>query len=69
MLDKLFYFIISFAKTNKQTERKLAGTPQRLWPITAGPDAKKIIIKKQEILKNTAIQDQRLLGASSMMMN
>ena len=23
-------------KTNKQTERMLAGTPQQLWPITAG---------------------------------
>ena len=23
-------------KTNKQTERTLAGTPQQLWPITAG---------------------------------
>ena len=37
----LFYFI-SFAKkqTNKQTERALVGTPQQLWPITAGPDTK-----------------------------
>ena len=23
-------------QTNKQTERTLAGTPQQLWPITAG---------------------------------
>ena len=28
-------------KTNKQTERTLAGTPQQLWPITAGPDTNK----------------------------
>ena len=37
----LFYFI-SFAKkqTNKETERALVGTPQQLWPITAGPDTK-----------------------------
>ena len=34
------YFSISFAKknTNKQTERTLTGTPQQLWPITAGSD-------------------------------
>ena len=40
------YYFISFAKkTNKQTnkqnkqiERTLTGTPQQLWPITAGPD-------------------------------
>ena len=25
-------------QTNKQTERTLAGTPQQLWPITAGPE-------------------------------
>ena len=35
-------FFISFAKTNKQTnrqtERTLAGTQQQLWPITAGPE-------------------------------
>ena len=36
-----FFIIISFAKkkrTDKQTERKLAGTPQQLWPTTAGPE-------------------------------
>ena len=39
------FLIISFAKKktkqtikNKQTERTLAGTPQQLWSITAGPD-------------------------------
>ena len=33
-------------QTNRQTERTLAGTPQQLRPITAGPDTnfKKIII-------------------------
>ena len=48
------YYFVSFAKkyTNKQTERTLTGTPQLLWPITAGQDT---CIKKQEILKNTAI--------------
>ena len=49
----LFYFS-RFAKkikqTNKQKERKLAGTPQQLWPITAGPDTN-LKKKKQEILK------------------
>ena len=48
------YYFVSFAKkyTNKQTERTLTGTPQLMWPITAGQDT---CIKKQEILKNTAI--------------
>ena len=41
------YFIFIFillaspkkkTQTNRQTERTLAGTPQQLWPITAGPD-------------------------------
>ena len=47
-LNILFYFI-SFAqkknlkKTKEQTERTLAGTPQQLWPITAGPDTNKKI--------------------------
>ena len=33
-----FFYFISFAqkKKNKQTEKTLAGTPQQLWPITAG---------------------------------
>ena len=48
------YFIFIFillaspikTKTNRQTERTLAGTLQQLWPITAGPytNLKKIII-------------------------
>ena len=38
----LFYFILlASPKTNKQTnrqiERTLTGTPQQLWPVTAGP--------------------------------
>ena len=28
-------------QTNKQTERTLAGTPQQLWPITAGLSGRK----------------------------
>ena len=60
----LFYFlflIISFAKkqtnkqTNKQKERWQGHRPQQLWPITAGPDTNK---KRQEVLKNTAIQEK-----------
>ena len=37
--ELLYFYFISFAKkkTNKQTERTLAGTPQQLWPITVGP--------------------------------
>ena len=38
------FFFISLAKkkqTDRQTERTLAGTPQQLWPITAGPDTNK----------------------------
>ena len=37
----LFYFISLASpkkQTNRQTERTLAGTPQQLWPITAGPE-------------------------------
>ena len=61
----LFYFILLAApkrKTNKQTEITLAGTPQQLWPITASPDTNK---KKQEILKNTAIQEKLQLHTTS----
>ena len=40
----LFYLFILLAsprkKTNKQ-KKTLAGTPQQLWPITAGPDTNK----------------------------
>ena len=32
----------------------MAGTPQQLWPITGA----RILIKKQKILKNTAIQEK-----------
>ena len=33
-----YFYFISFTpkKTNKQIERMLAGTPEQLWPITAG---------------------------------
>ena len=41
ILFLFLFFFTSFAKKNKQTkrqtERTLAGTPQQLWPITAGP--------------------------------
>ena len=50
-------------KKNKQTERTLAGTPQQLWPITAGPDTN--LKKGQEILKNTAIQEKLQLHTTS----
>ena len=48
MLPLVLFYFISFAKkqTNRQTERTLAGTPQQLWPITAGPDTKKNKNKK-----------------------
>ena len=50
-----FSFFISFAKkkTNKQTERTLGGTPQQLWPITAGPDTNKKKIKTRNIKKHS----------------
>ena len=40
-LDYFLFYFITFAikQTNKQTERTLAGKPQQLWPITAGPDS------------------------------
>ena len=58
-----FYFFILLAspkKTNKQTERTLAGTPQQLLPITAGPDTKKKTrnIKKQRYQKNYSFIQQ-----------
>ena len=62
----LFYFI-SFAKkqTNKQTERALAGTPQQLWPITAGPGTKKKLktrnIKKHSDTRKTTATYNKLL--------
>ena len=59
----LFYFI-SFAKkktnkqTSKQTERTLTGTPQQLWPITAGPDTNK---KNNSKKINTAIHSNTIV--------
>ena len=35
------FFVLLAAPKKKQTERTLAGTPQQLWPITAGPDTNK----------------------------
>ena len=52
----ILFYLISFAKKHKQTERALRGTPQQLWPITAGADTKKKL--KQEILKSTTIQEK-----------
>ena len=49
-------------KQNKQTEGTLTGTPQQLWPITAGPDTNH---ERQEILKNTAIQEKLQLYTTS----
>ena len=48
-ISGIFYFFLlaspkkknTSKQTNKQTERTLAGTPQQLWPITAGPDTNK----------------------------
>ena len=52
LLVNLFYFISLTSPKNKQ--RTLAGTPQQLWPITAGPDTnEKMKTRKQEILKKT----------------
>ena len=42
------FFLLLASPKNKQTERTLAGTPQQLWPITAGPDTNK---KKPRNLK------------------
>ena len=36
----------------------MAGTPQQPWPIRAAPDTNKKNKNKQEILKNTAIQEK-----------
>ena len=60
------YFSISFAKknTNKQTERTLTGTPQQLWPITAGSDTyikkPRNIKKHSDTRKTTAIYNKLL---------
>ena len=55
MLPLVLFYFISFAKkqTNKQTERALVGTPQQLWPITAGPDTNKKKIKTRNIKKHS----------------
>ena len=59
MLPLVLFYFISFAKkqtnkqTNRQTERTLAGTPQQLWPITAGPDTNKKKIKTRNIKKHS----------------
>ena len=42
----LFLFALPKKQTNEQTERTLAGTPQQMWPITAGLDTKKSKNKK-----------------------
>ena len=56
-----YFYFISFAKkkqtnkkTDRQTERTLAGTPQQLWPITAGPDTNKLKMKTRHIKKHTS---------------
>ena len=38
--------LLASPKTNKQTERTLAGTPQQLWPITAGPASREVLYRK-----------------------
>ena len=52
-------------KTNKQTERTLAGTPQQLWPITAGWILIKKIktrkIKKHSDIRKTTATYNKLL--------
>ena len=57
MLPLVLFYFISFKQTNKQTnrqtERTLAGTPQQLWPITAGPDTNKKKIKTGNIKKHS----------------
>ena len=55
MLPLVLFYFISFAKkqTNRQTERTFAGTPQQLWPITAGPDTNKKKIKTRNIKKHS----------------
>ena len=73
------FLIISLAKkkkqtnnnkqTNKHTERTLAGTPRQLWPITAGADTNtnnnNNNNKRQEVLKDTAIQEKLQLHTTS----
>ena len=69
----LFYFILLAApkrktKLTNKKKRTLAGTPQHLWPITASPDTNKKD-KKQEILKNTAIQEKLQLHTVSKLLD
>ena len=50
-------------KQNKQTEGTLTGTPQQLWPITAGRDTNKKtrnIKKHSDTRKTTAIYNKLL---------
>ena len=49
----IYYLSQKNTKTKKQTERTLAGTPQQLWPITAGPDTNKKKIKTRNIKKHS----------------
>ena len=49
----LFYQLQTNKQTDRQTERTLAGTPQQLWPITAGPDTNKKKIKTRNIKKHS----------------
>ena len=58
-----FFFVLLASPKKKQTERTLAGTPQQLWPITAGPDTN--TKNKREILKDTAIQEKLQLHTTS----
>ena len=62
------YFILLASpkkQTNKQTERRLAGTLQQLWPIAAGPDTKKKVktrnIKKHSNTRKTTPTFNKLL--------
>ena len=38
--------LLASPKTNKQTERTLAGTSQQLWPIAAGPASREVLYRK-----------------------
>ena len=59
----LFTLLPSPKKTNKQTERTLAGTPQQLWPITVGLSGRKYFDNhnnKKDWFKNDFLSLQRL---------
>ena len=58
----IFFFILldspkksnkQINKTNKQRERTLAGIPQQVWPITAGPDTNLKEKKTRNIKKHS----------------